>query len=396
MKKKGTAGMAASLVGLLALLMLMYLFVIPPEFRQALLENNQAPIDGDGIDGNINRPNFGNGVIVSKFIGELDFTADDFVGHFFPSINLIEKKEIEIFSQASSALIRRSIFSNEPRYFTFNLDNPKSVEDIKLGFAISINKGTLNIIFNGQSISVINDGQSKLIDIPPELLSEKNVVEFQVSSPGIFFWSTNEYLIDNFKIIGNVVNSEGLEAHSNFILQKAEFNKLEESALSFYVDCAKVDSPLEIEVNGNNIYSSIPSCGGSLGKIEFEPNFLKENLNKLKFKTKSGNYFIDRIKIRNKLEESDRVIFYFDLTKDELEFILDNAIAIARAEYTDDFEDKDIAVYLNGHLFDLNTRTDFSEYDVTRLLSVGINSVEIVPQKDGINMKKFEIYIANE
>ena len=44
MKKKGTAGMAASLVGLLALLMLMYLFVIPPEFRQALLENNQYGI----------------------------------------------------------------------------------------------------------------------------------------------------------------------------------------------------------------------------------------------------------------------------------------------------------------------------------------------------------------
>jgi hypothetical protein len=63
-------------------------------------------------------------------------------------------------------------------------------------------------------------------------------------------------------------------------------------------------------LNGRSVYSAIPDCG-SPNYIYFAPNMITIGKNKVEFKTDSGSYLVDLVKIRLEFKDNQIPVYYF-------------------------------------------------------------------------------------
>ncbi|MBW2993716.1 hypothetical protein KY317_04035, partial [Candidatus Woesearchaeota archaeon] len=221
-KKRGQATGAAILVAVIAVLIVLYILFLPPEERQELLEEAEEGENG------ITTYDFVNKTLLDEIPGRLDFIAKKDIEHSMPTINLNILAESTVIKEVDSVYVGKSWFGQEKAIINFSIDNPEDIEELILNFKVRESKGRLKIAINGYKIF---DSEIKTINIQPIKLTDyilkENSLEITVSSPGVAFWSTNHYVLEDVKVIGDVLSREGQESRNVFILTSAEKNNLE-------------------------------------------------------------------------------------------------------------------------------------------------------------------------
>ena len=360
----------AIFVLLLGLFLAIYVLLLPPEDREALLYNSTA----DNVEEQ--RGIF----ILEQSPGALKPAEDSEIVHKIDSINLYSKEEPKIKDLTSSLYLEKSLLSQTKRNILFDIDDLDNLENINLIFVVNENKGNLVISLN--NIIVYDNKISGLTNIilPKELLQETNNLEFSVSSPGLNIFGKNKYSISSIKLRENYQLINARESRT-IILNEQENGDAE---LTFFLYCniPQQGSRLRIFFNNEEIKNEIISCTTVERTIEIESDNIEKGKNILTLQIDKGDYIFSEVKLKIKTGFKGSVNYKFALTEEEYDKILseDNE-AMLFFEFNND-ERKKATISVNGKEFSLDTNDIDYERDISRLVKDGNNFIKITPLEE--------------
>lgn len=376
--KKGqeTGGSAATLIAIIALIMILYLIFLPPAERIKILEGGNSTTLGSDIDENdtlfLERP------------GRVDYLKRDEIDHNIPSFGLSVTTEGQLIKEIDSAYISNSLFSRGvEENISFSIDK-ENTENVLLSFKTLTHEGKLIVKVNGNVIfnSEITSSQINPIKIRKEFLNDENTIVFSVSDPGVAFWSGNEYSLQDVRINGDVTDLSKSSSRSIFIVNREEINNLDSARLQFFPDCnINQIGKLTVLLNGNEIFSGLPDCD-IINSYEFSKSYMREDVNEIRFVSQEGNYLIDKITVKTKLKKPQDLIYYFELSDTQYDKVVSDDYRLRiRLEFVDDTSEKEGEIILNNrkHYF----QTDEEEYVryFDEFAEKGFNAIKLVPQQ---------------
>jgi hypothetical protein len=313
MKKKlaQTTG-AAALVGVVALVLLVYIILIPASDRDSLL-GITTPTEVTPSEPEMD--------IIEDFTFSGPGRVESVEGNreiLLPSVNLRTRINSKIFLEDNAFYVANSFFGNEvKKVLGFSIEDLSKVDNLRMSFLTKKSLGILKITINGfdlyqNNIETVN---IEPIKIDKSLLRNNNVLEISVNSPGILFWKRNEYIIDDFKVYGDFVETSQQTSMTSFDIKSSEFRFLKRTRLRFYPACDQTTvGSLYIKMNGGEVYNQIPDCN-MLNIYDIPITTLYSGINALEFGTYADTYLIDRVSVEIDVSESDDLVYYFDLDK---------------------------------------------------------------------------------
>lgn len=317
-------GSAAVLVTIIALMVILYILFLPPEERQDILDEGGSssgssgiivPGDSSGSESDVVEDET---VLLLENPGLLSIQGDDRIHHFIPRVRLFEQSSGVVLEDYSAIAAKRSLYEKQPKVLSLSLDNVDNTRNLLINFVVKKAVGDLIIRFNDEEIyeGYLSTGNVQPIKIKDDMLQKNNIVEFSVSSPGLKFWKTNEYYLENIQVIGTLEDASHLSTKNKFYIAKDELESANKMEMKYYPNCdSKKIGPLIIEVNNNEVYSGTPLCNIE-NHIEFGPELIHLGDNDIEFSTTKGEYEINRIDMKANVEEEDDYVYYFDLDKD--------------------------------------------------------------------------------
>jgi hypothetical protein len=380
LKKKGqAAAAAATFLAILAGLLVVFVILVSPEDRDALL--NDGVTDG-GIEDSTT-DNVEEKILLEEYPGKVDYLSLDEVEHSLAAVRIYTNTESVTLKEKDSVYTKNGIFSEDVGEFSFSISDLDNTDSVVFSFAINDGQGNLAIIFNEEELynSPITVGDSPIITVPDNLIAEDNVITFQVSSPGIAFWKTNFASLINLKVVGRYTDLGYQSASNTFLVSETEYDNLESLELQFQPDCDYDEvGRLIISINDYNIYSGVPDCGLSMVPIEFSPEVVYQGENQITFYTEYEEYELSHIKIMSQLEEIDYTTYYFELSHEEEESVQDeDSYVELTLEFTDDTSEKTGYVSINGDRNHFDTREISYAIDISDDIVSGNNAVQINP-----------------
>jgi hypothetical protein len=383
-------GQAATLVGIILVIILFYIVFLPPSEREALLESkgiDDTDEDPDDEDGNI--------TILSEAVGTLSYLGKGKVETTIPNIYLSETTSAEELVTFNPFYIRNGWFDKKPKTITFKLDNLENTANVVLSFKARTHKGILTIKLNDNTIY---DYRVARLDVEPiklnkEFLKAENILEFTVSSVGISFWRTNEYSLEGIRIIADITDLSRQKSQNIFTLTSSEYQNIEKATIRLipYCDVQKDVGILNIDVNNHNIYSSTPVCDDPIVQ-EFSSDRVNIGENNILFKSDRGSYSVEQVRLTFDLKEAKSVTYFFELNQEDYDDINDeDKSAWLQLKFVDDEENKEAEISINGH----RTQVDQTRQTYTRRIDhwvkSGNNYVTIKP-KSLLKIVSLDIY----
>lgn len=396
--KKGQSGATSItvLLILLALFIVLYVLLLPPEDREALLYPNGTNIDNsnniNGIDSQT-----GGKILLYEVPGTLTTTTNDLITHNLDPVDLFIKEEPQIIKLSNSMQIERSDFSNQDQSLTFNIDKLSNIKTALLTFTVTDSSGQLIIELNGQKIyqNTVRKGQQETVNIRIDLLNAQNELKFSVSSPGILFFLNNKYSLKDiiFKQQLETINSK---EDRTFYISNNEKNNIDRSTLSFNSYCNSLDesaTSLNVYLNNKILTSEVISCGSGERGVDIDINKLLEGQNMMTFVISSGAFQISNIELTNNLKQGIYQIYEFDLTNSELKAVegQDKRVVI-RIGFDDKTSTKSGRILVNEDQFSLDTTSNSYAKDISDAVTDGVNKIRIVPSRD-MNVSAFKIVL---
>ncbi|MFH1589789.1 MAG: hypothetical protein ABIB43_04450 [archaeon] len=392
MHKRGqqaSAGGAGILIIVIAAILVMYILFLPPDERAALLgENDTSSINGEEITSSGH-----NKTLLKEHIGRLDYLKSDSKEHDIPAFRIYSQKEGTVLKTLGSLYVRNGLGNDKFYNMTFKIDESLTT-DVKLSFSVKDSKGRLELYLNGHEIfnGYLSEGTPAPIDLGKELLEDVNVLSFKVSSPGLVFWRTNEYALENIMLTGAVLDISHSTSRQFFYVSKEEQLNLEEVKLKYYPTCsAKEVGPLMIYLNGEEVFSGVADCG-IYNLLILDKNIIFEDKNELEFVATQGSYFLDRVSVNVDLEEPLYPVFYFELeeeffTGDRLD---DNYNVTMRLRFVNN-EEKRLEYLINGYRKLIRTEELIYDRLLNDYVVEGTNSLELIPktEADIVELKVF-------
>ncbi len=383
--KRGQAAGAAILLVVIAGLLVMFILNLSPDDRAELLGEEVRRDDRRTSDPDDNESEVVTRILLEENPGRVDYLSERQIEHPLPVVNVFTREEAAVLAQKNLAYVKKNVFDEEPSQFTFSIDDFQNTGNVLLSFSVSQASGRLLIDLNGQ---VIYNGEVPTtainpISLPRDLLQADNVMTFSASSPGVAFWHTNEIQLENIKIIADVKNTEAQTSRHVFLVSNTEKRNLEDIMLKFQPTCTFNDvGPLNIRINGKEVYSGVPDCNLAMVPIAFDPAIVREGENTIVFSTSRGNYILTHINIESELEDLVFPTYYFDVSNEDFEKIRDgDRRARLQLDFVDVVTSKFGDVVVNGHLNHFDTREVSYRIDITDDLENGRNSVKIKPRK---------------
>jgi len=373
-RKKGQAGAAATLIAIIAALIVIYILVIPPAERQKILEGDDGTIEGiESILFDLDNP--------KSFLEKSDRSLEKNL----PNVNLFLYQEGSLLKSLDSLYASRSLFSESKGTMTFKLDDLENTENLLLNFITTQRKGRLSISLNGVQIfnKELTTSNIAPIKLKDNLKSGTNILEFSVSSPGVKFWRNNVYSLADISITADVTRKEAQDATVSFVITSSEKSNMEKSKLRFIPNCdvGKVGN-LDVWLNNRNLFSGVPDCNSPIFPIEFSPDYLSIGENTLKFRTIKGRYLLDQIRITSQLEGAELPIYYFQLTDDQYDEVSKQTSKVEiKMRFTDSEDLKEADVAVNGNLMLISQREIEYTKDISNLVKKGNNALKIEPIK---------------
>ena len=393
--KRGAGGAgAAGLVALITILIILYIVFLPAEERSKYLED----ID-DGDDANeMDDDNEYEVELLLKHPGKMDYVGQKEVDHDLPSVKLLTKSEGTVIEERNSVFVKNALFTRVTDWMEFGIEDVDNVDDVLLSFNIKEKEGRLKVTLNDIEVfnQEIKETMAEPILFRNKYLKNKNTIMFEVSSPGVAFWQTNQYVLEDVKVTADITMTESQTATLRFIADSEEKNNVNRIRVKFVPDCIESKAgPLIVTLNGNEIYSSVPDCG-TLVSQEFLPYYLVEGENRLEFSSTAGSYLIDRIQVTSKLKKARDFVYDFNINSSIYEDVQQGAANVNLSiEFADDEEDKEAEILINGRktLLDQDERTYSKVIDY--YVNKDYNYIKIIP-KSSMYMVKLEIIAVNE
>jgi len=315
--KKAQAGGAAALILVIALVLVIYISIIPTEDSDSIIGRTTIGTVTD--DSNHISKNSGSKTAFSFNGPGLVDDTDEGREILLPSVNLKTRTNSKILTEDNTFYLSNSFFTDEKtRLSSFFVKDVKNTDNLYMSFIVKKASGVLQIKLNGFILfeDEIKSTNVKPIKISSALLKENNILEFSVSGVGLAFWKKNEYILDNFKVYGDITETSQQSSITSFELKPSEYKFLKRAKLKFYPDCELIDvDRLFISINGVEVFSQLPDCN-VLNIFDLPTMLLIDGVNKLEFRTSKDSYLIDRISIETELEENDDLVYYFDLDED--------------------------------------------------------------------------------
>lgn len=383
---------AAVLVGIIAALIIIYILVLPPDERADLLgeENGESSNGGDGGTSVVE----GNFTMLLESPGRLDYISQKEIEHTLPSVNLFTTTNAVVLESRQSLYVKNAWFDKALVNMTFEVPDMENTDNIYLVFNVKQHKGRLVLKLNGYEImnNEIDTINVEPIELPKRILKEENTIEVSVTGVGWKFWQTNEYILENIKITADVKDVSTRASELMFQVSSTEKNNLDRVYVKFFPDCDIRDvAPLNIWLNNNKIFSSVPDCG-LLRPLEISPHLLLSGENRLTFSTDRGSYLIDNIVVKSELKEMVYPTYYFEVNDTIYEDIVDDKLdAILYFEFVDDVEDKQAEIWVNNHQRGLDTNDREYDLDISSMVREGNNVIEIKP-KTVLDIVNLEVY----
>ena len=230
---------------------------------------------------------------------------DTLPSYDIPNVNIFETTNSKVLDTINPISVRNGWFDKRIKIVKFGISDLENTDNVVLSFSAPVRRGILSIKLNGGLIYEydINSLNVEPIKLKKSLLREDNELEFSVSGVGAKFWRTNEYALENVKIIGDITDLSRQESQNVFTLTDTEYQNLEKAEIRFIPYCSSVANVgvLDVLINGINIFSGTPDCG-LLNSYIVPPGVLNAGQNNIVFKTDKGNYLIDRIMVKINLK----------------------------------------------------------------------------------------------
>ncbi|MBS3159942.1 hypothetical protein J4436_04080 [Candidatus Woesearchaeota archaeon] len=367
-QKEELAGKAVMIIILvIAFLIALYILFLPPEERRDLL-NQEEPTG---------TPKTGTTFIelFSESPGKLYPLKEYITTKNIPSIDLYTKTTIQADTLSQSLFISKSLFSNNPQTIYFSLD---SQDKATLFFSLTgENSGTLRIYINNNLFfsEKISENDVKLINIPTRFLKQENSLYFEVSSPGLFFWKTNEMHLKDIGI-RQEIESINIKEQRLFVFTNQEISSLKTAKLSFYQFCEKdIGGHLTILLNNMELFNANLKCINTATNIDIPKDILK-NENILQFEIDKGEFSFNQVKIQTDTKEQTFPYYTFELSSTEFNKIENSTLKITMV---DDGKLKSALFYLNSEKLSLKTRDVNYNFYVQDYLEYGTNYLRIEP-----------------
>ncbi len=377
-EKRGQAAAAAVLLAIIAGLMIMFVILVSPDERAAILDGNGEASVEDSDSSVMSE------ILLEEYPGKVEYLSLDEVEHSLASVRIYTETNSVEFKTKNSIYADNGLFSGDVGEMSFTISDLENTDDVLLNFNIDdCSEGNLKIIVNEEELynQPMVSGESPIVEIPDYLISEDNLITFEVSSPGAAFWRTNYVSLLNLKVVGDVADFSHQEASNTFLISETEYNNVELLELQFQPECDydEVDN-LIITVNDYDVYSGVPECGLSSVPIEFSPELIYEGENYINFFVEDGEYELYHLKVISELEEIKYVTYYFDLSYEEAEAIEDddNYVEVT-LEFTDDTSTKTGYLNINGDKEHFDTREISYTMDISEEVVQGNNAIQIVP-----------------
>ncbi|MBD3203305.1 hypothetical protein GF327_03360 [Candidatus Woesearchaeota archaeon] len=392
----GQASQAALLVLVIGVAILLYILMLPPKNRAELLgENITGGTDGPG---GIIRDNIT--ILLKKQPGTLNYLAKDEIEFSIPSFNLFTRTDAVVLVNFDSVYIRKSLFNYEYRNISFSIKEMEKMENFVLSFNTPTRSGVLKVLLNGNIIlnkKITNENPDPII-LPRDYLKKQNVLEFEVSGPGMNFWEANEYTLENLKITADITDFSGQENRQSFLVSEQEKSLLEERAgMSFTAECNLHEvGPLHIYLNNMEIFSGIPDCGYTTKIPPISRDKILAGENTLRFSTEKGRYLLYSINLQIELEEPVYPTYYFTLNSEMFESLKEDTGDLnVTVVFSNQDEYKKGVILLNGFKKEIDTKKIQYSRKLNDFARLDNNAVEIKPVSKKLEIVELKVIYAN-
>ncbi len=377
-------GGAAATIGILALLFVFYIILIPPAERDALLQSDNT------TSGNTGTPTIRALLLANP--GHLEPVTEQTTTHPLPDLYLAESTEARVLAQSNTLRTTSTIFTRTPQTFTFNLADPANTNEVVLTFTPTSYSGELQITLNGIPIYTeeLTTSITTPIQLRKDILQASNTLTFTVSKPGLAFWRSNTYTLTNIQIIGDLTDTKKQESLNTFALDQSEYNTIGRAHLDFIPICTQSDAGvLTITLNSKRVFDAIPACE-SQNRLDLDVSDVVPGKNTLLFKTATGNYRIEQIRVQLTPKQPDRVLQFFTIDDQTLNAIANGRHVILNIEFVDDGTNKRATTNVNGKLDAIDQRDARFIRDITPIVRLGNNYIDLIP-RSSLDVVKLEV-----
>ncbi|MEW5897187.1 MAG: hypothetical protein AB1668_05815 [Nanoarchaeota archaeon] len=380
-RKAQAAAGTAVLLAVIAALIIMFIILIPPKERAKLLGEESG--EGTAVSTQIEEAPAGKNLLeVSP--GRVDYLAEKEIEHPLPVVNIFTKTEAKVLAEKNVAYAKKGAFSEETDQLSFEVADLKHTENVLLNMNVIGGNGNLIIKLNEEEIynAEVKAG-SLTVPVPKNLLKEKNVLLFAVSSPGVAFWATNDVSLEKIKVVADVTNLDAQYSKNMFIVSETEKKNMEKAVLEFQPGCnIEAVGKLAVTLNGANIYSAVPDCELGLTSIEIAPEKTNQGENQIIFYTEKGSYLLSHIVVKSELKEVEFPAYYFELSYDEYKDVQDEKKRVRLTiEFVDVVMRKFGDITFNGLLSHFDTKEATYTQDLSEDVVQGTNALKIKPLK---------------
>ncbi len=382
-KGQGAAG-AAVLLAIIAAFIVTYIILIPPADRQELLGSSSSSSGGSssgkmGTTGLVSQAN-----LMTVAPGRVDYLAQKDLEHTLPDITLTSRSNSKILAEKASIVATKGIFSEKKSSFSVAFDDLKNTENVLLTYTPKVAEGKMMVFLNGQEIysGNVNVKSPKPLFLAKSALNEENIIEFTVASPGLAFWRTNELVLEDVRVIGDVKDIDAQVSKSLFSVSEVEKRGMEKAILKFLLDCSELAGKMKVLLNGNEVYSGVPDCSSPQLTFELSPSLFYDGQNTLLFSLDKGSVILSHPKIQTKLKEVVYPTFYFQVSLEQFQAVknLKKKVYLT-ADFVDVVDAKTGEFVVNGKVVSFNTKEGKLAIEVSNEIVQGNNAVLIKPKK---------------
>ena len=371
------------LIILIAILITLYMVLLPPETQKQILEKGQI---SDSETSSTHENVLKNLLIESPGLVFSDSNKLEKIK--IPSVNLYSKQSKNVISLANSLSFSRSIFNNNFQDLSFKLEDLSNVNSLKLFFNALSSKGTLIIYLNNIIVfkSLVSN-ENLPIEIPISNIKSDNILRFEVSSPTWRFLSLNNYNLKDVKLIKETISLNKQEAR-HFTVEK---DKIKKVTLNYFINCLKLDNDqgiLKVFLNSFNVHLGQIICDATEQNIDISKSYFNKEQNILSFESDKGDYVVEQIELSIDSDRSKTPVYFFDVTNEDLNNkIMLNMDLVPNA----DDERSSATIIINDQRITLDTNKIIFSKDVSSLIREGENFIKIVPRNE-FEIKSLEIF----
>ena len=405
-KKGGTepAGDIAALILLILLSTVIYIVLIPPAEREALLgtDNETTGKTPTGISAEQ--------TLLSASPGQVHPFKKGTIRKEITPVSLFTKVEDKIVNLATSLTVSKSPFSEQVRQLSFRVDDINNLDSAKLFFFIKDASGEIFIELNG---NIIYEGklasENVPILLPTSSLKANNIIRFGTKN---LFWS--EYVLSDIYAKTSYLY-ENTQVKRTFEISTREKSNIEKAKFEYYINClGKEQGILSVILNSKLLTDDYIVCGIGKRTLEISSRDLVLGTNVIEFRVDKGNYDIEALELVMDVGEKVFPAYNFEITNEIYKNVFNSCYVDCESDCNDDCgsdtscfstcisdctdtcdrvnvilemtfsgdERKKAAITINE--FEISMNTQSSEYVrvISDYIRRGDNVIKIVPKSD--------------